>query len=283
MKAFGNPAVFVVAYLIGMIPTYVLPYFGSNSAFLGAISAAMGMGPTPQWWVHAWFLTALAAITWVRSGYAGRTYLSVFPVVAAAFDLAPGLSMIPLVPTVMHVFNIVLGVKVKESAPLEILAITQKKATRLMIIATAIAIAGMVLFFTSKVFRSSPTTAVKKEELSQVAKPAPAYIPAPQPSVMHKEPEPALPSPAPKPVDLPPPVPVTKAELDVQKPSPALAVAPAAGVKTIAETQKVEASQPARQVAIPKKPAHTSDNSELARDKARLKGANSKLDDLLKN
>jgi hypothetical protein len=37
-------------------------------------------------------------------------WLVIFPILAAVFDLFPGLSAIPLIPTVMHLLAIILGV-----------------------------------------------------------------------------------------------------------------------------------------------------------------------------
>ena len=40
-----------------------------------------------------------------------------FPILALGFDLAPGVSSVPLVPTVMHLLAIILGVAgVKQAA-----------------------------------------------------------------------------------------------------------------------------------------------------------------------
>jgi hypothetical protein len=103
--AFG----FVVGYLVFMLPTYVLPYFGSNSAIVGAIGAVVGRGFTPQFWLHAWCLGMLVLVTSIRGKHIGKGWLLIFPVLASFFDLVPGVNLIPLVPTVMHLLALILG------------------------------------------------------------------------------------------------------------------------------------------------------------------------------
>ena len=100
---------FVVGYLVFMLPTYVLPYLGSNSAILGAVGVAVGRGFTPQFWLHAWCLGMLVLVTSIRGRYIGKGWVVIFPVLAGFFDLVPVLNLIPLVPTVMHLLALVLG------------------------------------------------------------------------------------------------------------------------------------------------------------------------------
>jgi hypothetical protein len=110
MKFLGNAVVFVVLYILFMLPTYYLPYLGSNSAVVGAFGAAADAGINPAFWPHLGALIALAVIAWFRGALIDKKWLVIFPVLATVFDLAPGLSAIPLVPTVMHILAIVLGV-----------------------------------------------------------------------------------------------------------------------------------------------------------------------------
>lgn len=100
---------FLVSYLALMIPTYLLPYAGSNSSIINGMAALFGRGPTPQWWMHFWCLVMLVLVAHVRGQLVQKTFLLAFPILALVFDLTPGLSAIPFVPTLMHLLCIILG------------------------------------------------------------------------------------------------------------------------------------------------------------------------------
>jgi len=106
-----NPVFFVVGYTILMIPTYILPYLGSNSSVLNGLGAATGVGLNPVLWFHVAALVGLVLISWLRGRLINKNWLGTLPFAALMFDLLPGLSMIPMVPTVLHIVTIVLGVK----------------------------------------------------------------------------------------------------------------------------------------------------------------------------
>ena len=98
MKLLASGAIYVVAYLLFMLPTYALPYLGSNSAVINTIAVA-GAGKTyPLFWYHATALAVLFALALLRGPYVGRRWLWVFPTLAAFFDLVPGINLIPLAP-----------------------------------------------------------------------------------------------------------------------------------------------------------------------------------------
>jgi len=52
----------------------------------------------------------LCFLCWIRGAYVAKTWLVIFPILALVFDFAPGLSLIPMIPTVMHLLAIILGV-----------------------------------------------------------------------------------------------------------------------------------------------------------------------------
>lgn len=106
----ASPVFYVLAYVPFMVATYVLPYFGSNSLLMRAGERLVGFGPTLPFWLHLAALLALVALAWLRGSALGRRWLVVFPVLAALFDFVPPLVYIPLVPTAMHLFALVLGV-----------------------------------------------------------------------------------------------------------------------------------------------------------------------------
>lgn len=110
-KALGNAPVFVICYIIFMIPTYLLPYAGSNSSLMhGLDAAAKTHALNVPFWLHLGSLFILCFITWFRGAYVSKVWLIIFPILALVFDFVPGLSAIPLVPTVMHLLAIILGV-----------------------------------------------------------------------------------------------------------------------------------------------------------------------------
>ena len=117
MKVISKTPVFVVLYILFMIPTYFLPYAGSNSIIVGTAAAEAG-DMHLAFWLHLITLLALIRIAWSRGSLIGKGWLVIFPILAAIFDFIPGLSSIPLIPTVMHLLAIILGVIVAtESSP----------------------------------------------------------------------------------------------------------------------------------------------------------------------
>lgn len=115
----ANGVVYFVAYLVVAIPTYILPYFGSNSSVMNTIGAASGLGALPQFWFHLIALYLLVVLAWLRGGHINKQWLAVLPVLAGIFDMVPGFSLIPLLPTIFHVLAMILGVRGQVVAGLE--------------------------------------------------------------------------------------------------------------------------------------------------------------------
>lgn len=115
-KILGNTVVFVGLYLVFIIPTYILPYVGSNSSIINATGAANGFGISPAFWLHLASLIVLVVVAWFRGVNIDKKWLIIFPILALVFDLTPVLSSIPLIPTVMHLFAIILGVVAAKKA-----------------------------------------------------------------------------------------------------------------------------------------------------------------------
>ena len=113
-----KPVKYVLLYLLCMIPTYALPYAGSNSMFVATVSGVgaaagihhAGFGLLPAF-IHLACLVLLCLFAWLRGKTVQKLWLIIFPVLAAVFDFAPFLSMIPFVPTVMHLCAIIVGVQ----------------------------------------------------------------------------------------------------------------------------------------------------------------------------
>ena len=156
-----NTPAFVGCYLLMMVPTYVLPYFGSNALVVNALSAAFGVGPTPQWWAHIWCLAMLTLLAWVRGGAIGKGFLPVFPVIAGIFDMTPGFNVIPLVPTVMHIIGVVIGAMSTPSDGLPEFAGFQK-AKLLATVTTIIAVGGGILFIGATAYKAKQAPQIFK-------------------------------------------------------------------------------------------------------------------------
>lgn len=109
-KLLANGPTYVIIYVLFMIPTYLLPYMGSNSAALSGLGVAAGAGFYPLFWLHLACLIVLCILAFLRGSLINKTWIVVLPFIALVFDLSPGLNIIPLVPTVMHILAIVLGV-----------------------------------------------------------------------------------------------------------------------------------------------------------------------------
>ncbi len=115
-RILGSGPSLVMLYLLFMLPTYILPYFGSNSLVANAALAAAdeaaggGNGLNMLLLVHIICLAALCLLAWLRGSLVGKTWLVTLPILAGLFDILPGFSMIPLVPTVLHICTIIVGV-----------------------------------------------------------------------------------------------------------------------------------------------------------------------------
>lgn len=111
LKFVANTVMYVVGYVVLMAPTYILPYMGSNSLIVHTAAAASGAGVYVLLLIHLAFLAALVLLAWARGSLIGKAWLVGLPIAAALFDIVPGLSLIPLAPTVFHLAAVIVGVK----------------------------------------------------------------------------------------------------------------------------------------------------------------------------
>lgn len=176
---------FVLLYLAAIVPTYVLPYFGSNSGFLNTVGVGLGAGILPQFWMHATALLGAIVIAWYRGLYVGMPWLPLFPFLASIFDLTPGLNWLFLVPTSFHIAALIAG------------SIREPRAARLPSLALRLGIAVLAASSLNAAYRfatytisspsltgpavSAPTTAAPTTSPSVGANPtAAADLPTPQ-------------------------------------------------------------------------------------------------------
>ena len=110
-QAMGNVGIFVIAYVIFMAPTYLLPYLGSNSSVAQGMAMAAGQSALKiPFILHLLSLLVLCVLAKFRGDAVGKTWLVALPVLALLFDLVPFLSAIPMIPTVMHTVALIVGV-----------------------------------------------------------------------------------------------------------------------------------------------------------------------------
>ncbi len=144
MKFLANPVVFVVAYLLLMVPTYLLPWLGLRLELLGFLGGGYATrGPAPTWWAQAWCLAMLTTLAWARGKTIGKPHLAIFPFLAAMFDLVPGLKLIPLVPTVMHLLAMIIGVQSGSQQESRMEEASVDNAKSVGILTTLVAICGI--------------------------------------------------------------------------------------------------------------------------------------------
>jgi hypothetical protein len=193
-----NTVFYVIGYLLLMTPTYILPYFGSNSLIANGLGAALGHGPMPQWWLHLWALVMLVLLGHVRGQLVGKRYLIVFPLVAAVFDMVPGLSIIPMVPTVMHALAVILGAinpvlvnpaLADDDAPLVPASRTPARVAGVMSLATVAGSAWFMYNVASSGAQWGQILTGKPQPASVLPKPAPK----PAPVTVQTPAEPAAP------------------------------------------------------------------------------------------
>lgn len=104
----GLGARFFIAYAITLIPTYVLPYFGSNSLLVNGAYGEVGGYPAAFWW-HISCYAVLIFLAFVRGARISRIWLVAFPVLSGVFDLMPVINNIPLAPTVFNLAALYIG------------------------------------------------------------------------------------------------------------------------------------------------------------------------------
>jgi hypothetical protein len=88
----------------------------------------------------------LTLMAFARGRHIGKTFIMMFPVIAAAFDMVPGLSLVPFVPTVMHLVALVLGAM--GVAPQSVATIDGKDDTQ-KTSSNGVAITAALMTFTS--------------------------------------------------------------------------------------------------------------------------------------
>ncbi len=139
-NALKSGPLFFVTYLVLAIPTYLLPYGGSNSALAMVAEAALEADTLPVTWWHWFCLVALIVLAWLRGGLIGRAWVAVLPIFAAIFDMVAGLNWIPLIPTGFQVATVILCVNRSPDGNLDEAASSQRTRIGLVILAVMFAL-----------------------------------------------------------------------------------------------------------------------------------------------
>ena len=108
---------FAGLYILLMIPTYILPYFGSNSIIVNMVHLAAGGAGLVLLLAHVALLIGLCVIAHARGKVIDKGWLIAFPVMAAIFDIVPLLNFIPLIPTLFHAGALAIGASGDREGP----------------------------------------------------------------------------------------------------------------------------------------------------------------------
>lgn len=85
---------------LSFIPAYVLPYYGSNSSIANAAYYLMRQDLLVTFWVHLFCYGVAILLMWQAQEGVKKVWVAA-PLLAAVFDLTPGLSSLPLIPTLL--------------------------------------------------------------------------------------------------------------------------------------------------------------------------------------
>ena len=114
LRIIANAGVFVFLYIIFMMPTYILPYMGSNSSVINGLAQITKEGLNPSFLLHLGAFGVLIFLTFLRGVVINHKWIVIFPILAMVFDFFPLLNNIPLIPTLMHLLAIIIGVSLNK-------------------------------------------------------------------------------------------------------------------------------------------------------------------------
>ena len=136
----GNTAIFMGVYFLLAALTYILPYYefaGNVASGLNDMAASMNQavneinqmsgaksqvnfqkldtsGGTFPFVLHLIALSGIVFITYVKAQQIEKSWIVILPSLAFAFDVLPLISLIPLVPTGLHLATIIITAKGKD-------------------------------------------------------------------------------------------------------------------------------------------------------------------------
>lgn len=98
---------FFYLYTIAIIPSYLLPWLGSNSF----IAHLFSNHSRAAFWIHTASLSLACFFSFIRGKQIKASHLGGLSISAAFFDLMPILNFIPLIPSFFHLLTILIGTK----------------------------------------------------------------------------------------------------------------------------------------------------------------------------
>lgn len=85
---------------LSFVPAYVLPYYGSNSSIANGAYYLMRQDLLVTFWVHLFCYGVAILLMWQAQQGVKKAWVAA-PLLAAVFDLTPGLSSLPLISTLL--------------------------------------------------------------------------------------------------------------------------------------------------------------------------------------
>jgi OFA family oxalate/formate antiporter-like MFS transporter len=110
-KLLASPVLFVVLYLVFMVPLYIVPWLTPSGMAAGLVS-------NPVFWIPIVCWLALIILAFMRGVTVGYGWLVALAIIGAFFDLVPGMNWLPMVPTVANLVCLVCGAALKPQAAL---------------------------------------------------------------------------------------------------------------------------------------------------------------------
>lgn len=111
MFAFFKRQWYFYVYAALIIPSYLLPWLGSNSMVANIVSSQARWGFS----VHVLSLGLAVGVSFLRGWSIKKPELGPLALAAAGCDLIPLLNLVPLLPSFFHALALLLGTNTKVS------------------------------------------------------------------------------------------------------------------------------------------------------------------------
>lgn len=102
---------FFYAYTILIIPSYILPWAGSNSMVANIVSS----NARASFALHFFSLALAVGLSFLRGWQIKKSELGFIALTAAFCDLVPLLNLVPFLPSFFHLFTLLVGTNTRIS------------------------------------------------------------------------------------------------------------------------------------------------------------------------